>query len=112
MLEREGFTHLPLRSTMPAGAQPLDASALLNRLTPRELAVAIEVTKGNSSKVVAHMLGISPRTVEAHRARIMFKLRARSLADLVRVVLMASVDAGAKPPLAVAMEDAPINSEA
>ena len=90
MLEREGFPSR--RSENSPGAEPAEASARLKRLTPRELAVAIEVTKGNSSKAVAYTLGISPRTVEAHRARIMYKLRAKSLADLVRVVLMASVE--------------------
>ena len=97
MLEREGFPPMPHRSTsrtpdrLPS-TEPVEARHLLTRLTPRELTVAIEVAKGNSNKAVAYTLGISPRTVEAHRARIMFKLRAKSLADLVRLVLMASVE--------------------
>jgi FixJ family two-component response regulator len=97
MLEREGFAPVARRSTskMPdrlPSTEPVEARTFLGRLTPRELAVAIEVAKGNSNKAAAYTLGISPRTVEAHRARIMFKLRARSLADLVRLVLMASVE--------------------
>ena len=95
MLEREGFPLAPRPSTAGArlpSSEPVEARTLLTRLTPRELAVAIEVAKGNSNKAVAYTLGISPRTVEAHRARIMFKLRAKSVADLVRLVLMASVE--------------------
>jgi two-component system response regulator FixJ len=47
------------------------------------------LVKGRSNKVAAHELGISPRTVEIHRAHIMSKLHASSLSDLVRIVLVA-----------------------
>ncbi len=43
------------------------------------------LVEGHQNKVVAHKLGISARTVEVHRARIMDKLGAKSLADLVRL---------------------------
>ena len=79
-------------------AELAEAKARFKALTPRELSVLIEVAKGNSNKIVAHTLGISPRTVEVHRARIMVKLKARSLADLVRLVLIASVDAAWPEP--------------
>ena len=42
---------------------------------------------GNPNKVIAHELSISPRTVEIHRARVMEKMGARSLAELVRMTL-------------------------
>jgi len=54
-------------------------------LTAREREVMAMVVAGESSKVIAGHLGISPRTVEIHRARIMEKVHARGLADLVRM---------------------------
>ena len=62
----------------------------LSLLTSRERAVLDMLVKGRSNKVAAHELGISPRTVEIHRAHIMDKLHATSLSDLVRIVLMAT----------------------
>jgi FixJ family two-component response regulator len=56
-------------------------------LTPREREVLIQVAGGASNKEVGRRLGISPRTVEVHRARIMDKIGARNAADLVRIVL-------------------------
>lgn len=56
-------------------------------LTRRELEVLKEITEGASNKEAGRTLGISPRTVEVHRARIMEKLGARNAADLVRIVL-------------------------
>lgn len=56
-------------------------------LTRREKEVLKEITGGASNKEAGRKLGISPRTVEVHRARIMEKLGARNAADLVRIVL-------------------------
>jgi FixJ family two-component response regulator len=56
-------------------------------LTPREREVLEEITAGASNKEAGRTLGISPRTIEVHRARIMEKLGARNAADLVRIVL-------------------------
>jgi DNA-binding CsgD family transcriptional regulator len=56
-------------------------------LTPREREVASLIAGGASSKEAGRQLGISPRTVELHRAHIMEKLGARNAADLVRIVL-------------------------
>jgi FixJ family two-component response regulator len=53
------------------------------RLTPRERDVMMHVAKGESSKVIAAQLGMSPRTVEVHRARIYEKVRSKSVVDLV-----------------------------
>lgn len=56
-------------------------------LTPRERDVLGQIAHGASNKEAGRRLGISPRTVEVHRARIMEKLGARNAADLVRIVL-------------------------
>lgn len=56
-------------------------------LTPREAEVLDHVASGKANKVIAVDLGISERTVELHRGRIMRKMRARSLAELMRMVL-------------------------
>jgi FixJ family two-component response regulator len=56
-------------------------------LTPRELQVLARIAGGASNKEAGRDLGISPRTVEVHRARIMDKLNAKNAADLVRLVM-------------------------
>jgi two-component system response regulator FixJ len=64
----------------------------LGRLTPREREVLEELVAGRSNKEVGLALGISPRTVEIHRARLMEKMAADSLAHLVRQALAAGVE--------------------
>ncbi len=56
-------------------------------LTPREHEVLTLLTRGKPNKVMAQELGVSRRTVEIHRSRIMEKCGASSLADLVRMVM-------------------------
>lgn len=56
-------------------------------LTPREREVLARVIAGASNKEAGRTLGISPRTIEVHRARIMDKLGAKNAADLVRIVM-------------------------
>jgi len=56
-------------------------------LTPREQEVLQLVTQGKANKVMAGDLGVSQRTVEIHRARVMETMGAQSLAQLVRMVL-------------------------
>ena len=57
------------------------------QLTPREREVLELITNGQSNKEAGRELGISPRTIEVHRARVMEKLGARNTADLMRIVL-------------------------
>ena len=57
----------------------------LDTLTPRETEVMQKVVQGCANKVIAMDLGVSQRTVELHRARVMHKMRVRSLAELVRL---------------------------
>ncbi len=58
-----------------------------NTLTPRELEVLQWVVEGAANKVISRELGVSLKTVEAHRARVMDKLQASSLSQLVRMVV-------------------------
>lgn len=59
----------------------------VERLSQRERDVLAEITAAASNKEAGRSLGLSPRTVEAHRAHIMQKLGAKNTADLVRLVL-------------------------
>lgn len=60
--------------------------AMRDALTAREKEVAALLATGAQNLDIAHRLGISPRTVEIHKARCMEKLKARSIADVVRFV--------------------------
>jgi FixJ family two-component response regulator len=70
-----------------------ERSARLKRLTPREREVVEFVADGKTSRAIAEMLGLSPRTVHAHRAVAKSKLGATSLADLVHIVQQARGEA-------------------
>jgi two-component system, LuxR family, response regulator FixJ len=66
-----------------------DATRRLAVLTPREREVLDLLVSGRPNKAIARCLGASPRTIEVHRARVMEKLQAHSLPDLVRVAFAA-----------------------
>lgn len=57
-------------------------------LTPRETEVMTAVAKGHANKVIAMDLELSQRTVEIHRARVMEKMKVRSLAELVKLAVI------------------------
>jgi two-component system response regulator FixJ len=76
-----------------ARATPGDAeTAGILLLTPRERDVLEQLVIGRPNKLIGYELGISPRTVEIHRARVMQKMNANSLSHLVRIALAAGVD--------------------
>ena len=82
------------KGTAPKAPEPVDPAIAekLGRLTPRERDVLEELVAGRSNKEVGIELGISPRTVEIHRARLMEKMAANSLAQLVRLAIEAGVE--------------------
>ena len=61
-----------------------ETSTLINALTPREREVMQRIMDGKLNKVIAHELGISLSTVEAHRAKVMEKMHVKSLAELIQ----------------------------
>jgi two-component system response regulator FixJ len=61
-------------------------------LTPRETDVMRQLVIGHPNKIIGHNLGMSPRTVEIHRGRVMEKTGAESLSHLVRMAMRAGFD--------------------
>lgn len=68
------------------------SQALLDKLTPREAQVLERIIAGRLNKQIADDLTISIKTVEAHRANIMNKVEARTIADLIKTALSANID--------------------
>ena len=67
-------------------------TARFARLTPRETDVMRQMVIGHPNKIIAYHLGLSPRTVEIHRGRVMQKTEAESLSHLVRLAIKAGYD--------------------
>ena len=59
----------------------------IGSLTGREVEVLVRIADGNTNREIGKELGISPRTVETHRERVMAKLRVRTVAGLTRLVV-------------------------
>lgn len=70
-----------------------EAEVILSALTPRERDVLEGLAQGLPNKTIAYDLGISPRTVEVHRANLMAKLDVRSLSDALRIAFSAGMGA-------------------
>lgn len=81
------------RLATPTGQDPAAGAAAskLNLLSSREREVLEGLLAGLPNKSIAYDLGISPRTVEIHRARVMDKMGARSLSELIRLALAGGV---------------------
>jgi len=82
------------RRTRATLASRAEAAARYARLSKRELEVIALIIAGKANKVIANELKLSPKTVEAHRAAIMRKLGVHSIAELVRIVMLAGEDQG------------------
>ncbi len=76
-----------------AASRLADIRERLGKLTPREREVLGFVVNGQRNKVIALDLGVSQSTVEAHRSRVMEKMGARSLSDLMRMMFELERDA-------------------
>lgn len=72
-------------------ARSAEAEVVLAILTPREREVLEGLAQGLPNKTIAYDLGISPRTVEVHRANLMAKLDVRSLSDALRLAFAAGL---------------------
>jgi len=71
-----------------------DIAARVRRLTPREREVMVLIADGQTSKEIARALGLSPRTVEMHRAMVLAKMQVPNTTALVRMVLATERAAG------------------
>lgn len=67
------------------------AAARVARLTPREREVLLHLVDGETNKMIGQALGISPRTVELHRAQVMKRLNATNLSELLQIALGAGI---------------------
>ncbi len=74
------------------GAAVEETAARIALLSRRERQVLDRLILGHRNKMIAYELGISPRTVEIHRARVMAKMQAKSLSQLVRMTFIADTD--------------------
>ncbi len=83
----EGFRRLSQAEV--TGDRRKDAEVRLQALTPRERDVLDGLAQGLPNKTIAYDLGISPRTVEIHRANLMSKLAVRSLSEALRIAFAA-----------------------
>ena len=87
-----GFAQLDDKAGRAARAQ--DAETAIAGLTDRERDVLEGLAQGLPNKTIAFDLGISPRTVEVHRANLMTKLSVRSLSDALRLAFAAGLGRG------------------
>jgi len=88
----EGFSRLEQAGKRNARAE--EANVRLEALTPREHDVLQGLVRGHPNKTIAYDLGISPRTVEIHRANLMTKLEVASLSEALRIAFAAGLGEG------------------
>ena len=87
------MTQQVLERSEPLVALGSSEHVKFDTLTPRERDVFEKLITGASNKEVGRRLGISPRTIEIHRARIFKKLGVKSVADLVRMGMRLGIEA-------------------
>jgi two-component system, LuxR family, response regulator FixJ len=90
----EGFARLASKSR--AQVRQEEALVRLNGLTPRERDVLQGLANGLPNKTIAYDLGISPRTIEIHRANLMTKLEVSSLSEALRIAFAAGLGEGGR----------------
>ena len=86
----EGFARL--ENADRSQARATEARVMLQALTPREKDVLRGLARGHPNKTIGFDLGISPRTVEIHRANLMTKLEVASLSGALRIAFAAELD--------------------
>jgi len=85
------FDRLEARQKVEVLAE--EARGLIARLTPREKQVLLGLVEGQTNKVIAETLDVSPRTIEIHRANLMDKMNAQSLSTVLRIAFAAGYGA-------------------
>jgi two-component system response regulator FixJ len=85
----EGFARIEQAGRRHARAE--EAKVRLEALTPREADVLQGLVRGHPNKTIAYDLGISPRTVDIHRANLMTKLEVASLSEALRIAFAAGM---------------------
>jgi two-component system response regulator FixJ len=91
ILEAVASALTALRTADQRRSLEIQAEAQVAALSPRESEVLAALVAGKANKVIGFELGISPRTVEVHRANLMEKLGVRSLPEAVRIGLAAGI---------------------
>ena len=83
--------HMALPRRPPHDRGTIEAARRIARLSPRERQVLDALVAGRSTKQMAYDLGISARTVEVHRARMLARLGTHSLAEAIRLAVLAGL---------------------
>lgn len=97
LLERVAMVLAQAADKHAAFGQAQAAAARLRKLTRREREVLDALMEGLPHKVAAYRLGISPRTIEIHRAKAMEKLEIRAIPEAIRLVALAAGDHAESP---------------
>ena len=90
-----GIDHACALRVRPRASQAAgrEAAARLESLSERQRQVLRGIVKGKSNKVIAHELGLSIRTIEGHRSRLLIQLGVRSIGEVVQIALAGGLDA-------------------